>query len=293
MPTVSIVIPCYNEVATLEALVDSVLAAPVERKEVILVDDGSTDGARLIAEAAAAHPQVTLAGGDGNRGLPTRLNQIAALARGEYLARMDADDMMHPVRLERQVGVLRGRPEVDVVGTAMFIMRHDGRLLGISQRSRPADPAFRLRKVALQHPTVVASTSWFRAHPYDESLGRVQDMELWVRAGPSSVLVAIDEPLHFWRQDPEVIPAAKHARADATQIAILREHGPAIVGRARTELLVLRTRAKAQLYRVLRAIGRPELADRIRYRPLRAVDRREGEAALARIQATPRLRAGA
>ena len=145
-PVLTVGLPFYNAQTTLERAIRSVFCQTFADWELILINDGSTDESASIARTVQADPRVTFIDNATNERLPRRLNQIAELARGEYLARMDADDLMHPARLRRQLEVLQSRPDVDVVGTAMFIMDRECGLLGLSRmaiRSMGAIPEIR------------------------------------------------------------------------------------------------------------------------------------------------------
>ena len=114
---VTIGIPFYNAKHTLADAIRSVFAQTFQDWELILADDGSTDGSAEIARMVD-DPRVTVISDGMNRGLPYRLNKITELARADYIARMDADDLMHPERLTLQVQYLDANPAVDVVSTA-------------------------------------------------------------------------------------------------------------------------------------------------------------------------------
>src|SRR4030095_14130564 len=95
---------------------------------------------------------------------------------------MAADDVMHPQRIERQVGLLRADPAIDLVDTATFTVGDDLTPLGI-RGDRPLDPRPEtvLRHGLLIHPTVMGRSEWFRANPYDPAFVRAEDRELWIR----------------------------------------------------------------------------------------------------------------
>jgi glycosyltransferase involved in cell wall biosynthesis len=140
-----------------------------------------------------------------NRNLNVRLNQMVALARGRYFVRMDADDIMHPERLERQLAVLRREGDNTVVGSAAWSIDHQSRVIGI----RPAPRARGLKGFAarhsLLHPTVAGAVQWFRDNPYSESFifHRSQDAELWCRTSSGTRFVVMPEPLLFYREMDE------------------------------------------------------------------------------------------
>ncbi len=113
MPTVSIVIPCYNEVATLEALVDSVLAAPVERKEVILVDDGSTDGSQDLIRTKLEERVAQAFFHRHNQGKGAALRTGFAAATGDIVLVQDADLEYDPRDYPKLLApILEGRADV-------------------------------------------------------------------------------------------------------------------------------------------------------------------------------------
>ncbi|MGL5269675.1 MAG: glycosyltransferase family 2 protein, partial [Selenomonadaceae bacterium] len=113
---VSIGLPFYNDEKTLRYTIQSILLQSYTDWELILLDDGSTDGSLAIAKSIK-DKRVRVVSDNENKGLAVRLNEIANLANGQYLARMDADDLMHPDRIKEQVLFLEENPEIDVVGT--------------------------------------------------------------------------------------------------------------------------------------------------------------------------------
>ena len=104
------------------------------------------------------------------------------MAAGDLVLRMDADDLMHPLRLERTIQGMR-RHDVDVLGGRAYAIDAETRIVGSSARAGiPADPAGFLKSNAFTHPTVAASRDWFLANPYDETLKRLEDKDLWLRS---------------------------------------------------------------------------------------------------------------
>src|SRR6476661_6105481 len=126
-PPVSVLMPVYNAGRYVAEAVESILGQTYADFEFLIVDDGSTDRSRAILERYAARdPRIRLVSRP-NTGYAAALNELLGLARGELVARMDADDVALPERLLRQVNYLRAHPEVVCVGTAVHLIDGGGR----------------------------------------------------------------------------------------------------------------------------------------------------------------------
>jgi glycosyltransferase involved in cell wall biosynthesis len=283
--SVTIGIPFLNARRSLAAAVRSVFAQTHPDWELLLVDDGSSDGSIDVVRRLD-DPRVRLVRDGSHRGLCARLNQIAAMARGAYLARMDADDVMHPERIERQLALLRADPGVDLVDTATFTVDDDLTPLGV-RGDRPLDcrPEAVLRDGLLIHPTVTGRTEWFRRNPYDPAFVRAEDRELWIRTRATTRFARLAEPLFFYREGPAG-NLGNYLRTERTVRAILRRYGPPLVGTRRTRLLVMRSRLKSMAYRVGTGLGLQGRLIRGRNRRLEPAEMREASRILAAIQRT-------
>lgn len=283
--TVTIGIPFLNARRTLADAVRSVFAQTHADWELLLVDDGSTDGSSNVVRGLG-DPRVRLSV-DGRRlGLCARLNQIAAAARGAYLARMDADDLMHPERIARQLEHLRANPAVDLVDTAIFTVDDDLTPLGL-RGERPLDPRPEavLRDGLLIHPTITGRTAWFRANPYDARFVRAEDRELWVRTCTTTTFARLREPLFFYREAPAGnLP--NYLRTERTVRDVLRRYGPPLVGAERTRRLVMRSRLKSIAYLLGTRLGVQGRLIRRRNRALEPAEAQEARRILGEIWRT-------
>lgn len=176
-PRISIVLPCYNAAAHLQETLDSLSMQTLRDFECIAIDDGSTDATRAILEAhAAIDPRFKVISRE-NRGLIATLNEGIAAAQCEWIARMDADDIAHPARLEKQLAHIE-QTGADVCGSWI-------RFFGDRQgewRMPVEDSAIRVYLMfnsPLAHPTVLARTSLMSAHPYDPANQHAEDYGLW------------------------------------------------------------------------------------------------------------------
>jgi glycosyltransferase involved in cell wall biosynthesis len=175
---VSVIMPFLNGADAFKAALQSIMNQTYGDWELLLCDDGSTDAS--LATARGLRDQRVTVWSDGrSQGLAGRLNECIDRARGEYIARMDADDVSYPDRLRRQVAFLDKHPDVDLVGCRMLIFGEDGSPLG--KRAVPpdheqivSDPA---RGFRVAHPTWLARASWFRQYRYDPGACRYEDVE--------------------------------------------------------------------------------------------------------------------
>jgi hypothetical protein len=255
--TVAIGLPVRNNAATVADAVRSVLAQRHRGWRLYVVDDGSSDGTVEILRRLQ-HPDVSVDVDGRSLGLAARLNQLARAAEAEVLVRMDADDLMHPARLGRTLDALESSGADLVAGHAISI---DAASVPTGRRTSipDASPAQALRFSPLIHPTVAGRTAWFRDHPYDESLARCQDQELWVRTMGQRRTAVLDDVLLYLRE-AGTVPAAKYAASMAGTRAIVRKYGPSLIGPGASARLLALTVAKEVAYRAAEPLG---LVDRL------------------------------
>jgi len=215
MPIITIGMPVYNCERTLSHSIQSILNQDFHDWELLVIDDGSTDSSAAVAESFRDARIHVLRRTD-NRGLPTRLNEAVALAKGKYFARMDGDDICYPDRLRKQVDFLDRHPEVDVLGAGMVVFGSGGRLLGC--RIGPEDHASICARpwagLHMAHPTWMGRIEWFRAHPYREDAVRMEDKELLFRTFRSSRFANLPDILLGYREESlslsKILPSRKN-----------------------------------------------------------------------------------
>jgi len=204
IPIVSIVLPVYNAGPTLAQALASIQLQTFRDWELILIDDGSTDG--CMVGLSSSDNRVRMVQDGRNLGLAARLNQGIDLARGKYLARMDQDDVAYPARLERQIEFLDRSPNVDLAGTKAIVFRDEGHPMGLFPFrathaeicARPWDGFY------LPHPTWMGRIEWFRRHRYTmPEVVRAEDHDLLLRTYDSSRFACVDEILFGYRKAPQ------------------------------------------------------------------------------------------
>ena len=224
---VTIGLPFYNDRLTLELAIKSVFAQTYKNWELILVDDGSTDGSLNIARKIT-DKRVRIISDGKNKGLIFRLNQIASLAKGKYLARMDADDLMQPTRIERQVEYLENNPEVDLVDTGTYsVYRNETPKGKRGLNDITTDAKEVIKHALLLHASVTGKTSWFVRNPYDEEYVRGEDYELWCRTFKYSKFRRIKEPLYIVREGK--INIKNYLKSSQIARKIVKNYGPGVL----------------------------------------------------------------
>ncbi len=191
-----------NSAATVEAAVRSVLQQTLADFELIVIDNGSSDRSGAIV-AGFDDPRIRLVREPSTAFLGTRLKQAVELSRGEFIARMDADDICFPERLARQVARLRERPELDLIGCGAVVFTSEGKLVGelpvpCEHQDIVARP---YAGFPLPHPTWCGRASWFRDNPYDADISYAEDQDLLLRSFRHTRFGAIDAVLLAYRQD--------------------------------------------------------------------------------------------
>lgn len=199
MIILTIAIPFYNSDKFLARAIESVLWQTYSDWELLLVDDGSTDMSLEIAKRYEVMDSRIKVISDGdNRNLGFRLNQIAKLSESKYLARMDADDIMHPRRIERQIDILERNPEIDILGTNVYSIDENENIIGLRYKKQSIGEIQDVK--IFVHPTIMGKTEWFKVNPYDVKAERIEDTELWLRTKYSSNFKNFSEPLLFYRE---------------------------------------------------------------------------------------------
>ncbi|MBJ6801038.1 glycosyltransferase family 2 protein [Geomonas propionica] len=199
-PLISVVMSVYNGERYLGEAVDSVLNQSCTDFEFIVVDDGSTDGTAAIL-ASYSDPRLRIIRHD-NLGLTRSLNLAIAQARGEYVARQDADDRSLPERLAIQAEFLDSHPELALVGTAVKVISSAGAELATFRHpTEPAEIAVTLRTYnCFWHGSIMfRRDSFLELGGYDERFVTAQDYDMWLRFSERHQLANLPEPLYAYR----------------------------------------------------------------------------------------------
>jgi glycosyltransferase involved in cell wall biosynthesis len=204
--------PARNEVAHIAAALADLQAQTLRDLEILAIDDGSTDATpRLVAQAAAGDPRVRLVSTP-PQGIVAALNLGLAESRGEFVARMDADDRCPPDRLARQLDLLRGRPEIGscscLIGpppSATYAGGYAAYANWVNGLTEPDDISReRFVECPIVHPTLLAPRELLRRLGGWRGGDFPEDYDLVLRLLAEGVRAAkVPEVLYFWRDRPE------------------------------------------------------------------------------------------
>ena len=200
--------PVHNGERYLGEAVESILAQTLEDFEFLVIDDGSTDSSVSIIEKRR-DPRIRLVRNDGNLGLVASLNRGLELASGKYVARMDADDISAPQRIERQLDFLERNPTVAVLGTNLIRIHPDGTPCDDQPPPYPTGSAYLGWKIfwrcALQHPTVMMRKDVVRTLGGYQQVWLAEDYDLWLRISREHEIDNLREFLLSYRVHPESV----------------------------------------------------------------------------------------
>lgn len=201
-PAVSVLMPVYNSERFLREALESVIGQSLTSFELIVIDDGSTDGSASILKTYRDH-RIKVIRHSVNQGLSSALNRGLEVCVGEFIARMDADDVAMPNRLARQVGFLQEHPETGVTGSFCEVIDSGG--LRIGTMSLPVtDLAIRwssLLASPFAHPSTMIRRDVLERHQlrFDPTLLVAADYDLWTRLLRYTRGANLDEPLLRYR----------------------------------------------------------------------------------------------
>jgi glycosyltransferase involved in cell wall biosynthesis len=198
-PLITVAMPVYNAGPHLSKALRSVLAQSYRNWELLLIDDGSTDDAIEQARLLLTDPRIKVLVDEQNRGITARLNQAIDLAKGQFFARMDQDDICYPQRFARQVEWLLENPNLDLVAVRAITISPDGHAVGYFpfRKSHKEITAMPWNGFYFPHPTWMGRTHWFRKYRYSTRL--CEDQGLLLRSYTSSTFATIPEILFAYR----------------------------------------------------------------------------------------------
>jgi glycosyltransferase involved in cell wall biosynthesis len=226
-PLVSVLLPAYNAQAYIESAVNSIRNQTFRDFELIIIDDGSRDGTLVRIEALAAEDDRIRVVSRENRGLIKTLNEAISLAQGDLIARMDADDIAYPERLERQVAAFKSNPGLCLCGTGIDTLNR-GRIFSGKPHSILTEGSARVLSIfytILLHPTFMIDRRVAGGELYyDEAYPHAEDFDLIRRLASRSPILFLPEPLLAYRQHENSVTMKHRTTMRQTHMRIVAEN---------------------------------------------------------------------
>jgi len=225
-PLVSVITPAYNRAGFIDQTIRSALDQTWPNIQLIVVDDGSTDG--TLERVAAYGSQLTLLTHDGhaNRGQSASINLGLRHATGKYLAILDSDDYWEPGKLALQVAFLEQHPDIGLVYTNGYGVDADGNIIYVCHREdhvEPNDPDRVLLDCYLALPvnSLVRKSVYDQAGPFEESFRAGQDHDMLVRIAELTRFAYLPDYTWYYRRHAGSISSLHQERRWQTGFRIL------------------------------------------------------------------------
>lgn len=184
-PMLTVIMPVYNAEKYLQKAIKSVLNQSFVDFNLIIVNDGSSDNSQAIIEQFN-DKRLTLIINKKNKGLIVSLNEAVKLAKGKYIARMDADDICLPERFEKQITFLEKNPEIAVLATKIELINPENESIGFWDLDQNTNTPQEIKKMmaksnCIAHPSIVIKTEIAQKYLYSKKQKASEDWDLWLR----------------------------------------------------------------------------------------------------------------
>lgn len=199
---ISVLLPVYNGEKYLAEAIESVLNQTYSDFEFLIISDGSTDGTKQISHKYAARDKrIRYFENEKNQGLVETLNRGLGLVSGKYIARMDADDICHPERFQKQIDFMDGHPDIAICGTS-FQSFGASNTTHIYPREHEEIKAGLLFGSCICHPSVFIRADFIREHKieYLQETFPAEDYKIWVKAAKHGLLHNLPDVLLQYRE---------------------------------------------------------------------------------------------
>jgi glycosyltransferase involved in cell wall biosynthesis len=220
---ISVILPAFNALAYLPQAVSSILAQSHKNLELLVIDDGSTDGTGAYLRSLR-DPRLVPVTNERNIGITESLNKAVEIASGEYIARMDADDIAMPHRLERQVAFLEAHGYDLVSARAHTLNKFPRRTFGIALNDQEVTLCLLFFNPVV-HPLVLGKREVFRQFRYVKDFEWAEDYYLWTRMALGGVRIGVDaERLLQYRLHSGQVSVSKQQKQIALTGAVRKNY---------------------------------------------------------------------
>ena len=222
MPLFSVIIPLYNKAPYVGKTIESVLGQTLGNYELIIIDNGSTDGSSEIV-AGFTDPRIRTIRLDKNVGVSNARNNGVAMATATYITFLDADDWWEPTFLEEMAGLIERHPDAGIYGTGYYIVKNSKKRLapvGVGEEFVEGEINYcsvyaRTLCMPLTSITIALPKAVFEENGgFKPHLKLGEDFDLWIRIALKHKVVFLNKPLSNYNQDVDVTYRGTHHLRD-------------------------------------------------------------------------------
>lgn len=219
-PLISVILPVYNAEDFIGEAIQSILNQTYTNFELIILHDGSNDNTLHVIQQIT-DPRIILVNDGQNKGLVHRLNQGIDLAKGQYIARMDADDISTPDRFEKQVNILNNQPEIGIVSSWFKLLGGSNKV--IKQPISSGKILFSLLySCPVTHPAVMLRAELLNNARYHAEFFPVEDYHLWYMLSDKTFFYNIPEVLLHYRVHNQSVSKLQQTKQDNMTKGIMK-----------------------------------------------------------------------
>jgi len=224
-PIVSFLMPVYNTESTIRRAIDSMLNQTYQNFEIVIIIDGCTDETAAICdEYAHKDKRICIYVNEKNLGVAASLNFGMSFCKGDYIARMDADDVSLPDRLEKQIAYMEAHPEIGVLGSGCNVLDESGVFITEPTLKSEMIRVRLLFETAFTHPTVMLRGKLFRENHWQYPLVHGgEDYALWASLISKTKMANIPESLVDYYKHGDNLTFVKFLAVRAVSAEISRQ----------------------------------------------------------------------
>ncbi len=220
---ISVIMPAYNAEQYIGEAIDSILCQSFRDFELIILNDSSKDGTEGVI-LSYDDPRIVYVKNEENLGVARTLNRGLALAKGQYIARMDADDISLPERFQKQAQYLDSHPDCVVCGSSVEKFGAAKGVCAFPETDEKIRTAMLLSN-PVAHPSVMLRAQILRQHGlvYEEAFEKVEDYRLWIRLADKGGFYNFQTPLLRYRIHPQQVCVTASAVQHEARLRLARE----------------------------------------------------------------------
>lgn len=219
-PLVTILLPAYNCQNYIQQTIDSILNQTYPNFELLIINDGSTDNTSKIINNYTDN-RIKHIINEKNKGLIYTLNKGISIAKGKYIARIDADDICLPTRIEKQVNWLNNNNNTVIVATTVSFINEHNQPSGTWSLDEKTITSKQIQKAMLwecciAHPSVMMRTEVIKNYKYNHKQKHTEDYDLWLQIlADKKIIEKINEPLLLYRIHTQSVTGSFHRKKNS------------------------------------------------------------------------------